>query len=78
MKLALLDKSTVAQVVNSPTLLNRKFHYCFQNSPALIHFLSQISPIPIFTPYSCKSYFNIITPITHKPKLMSNSSISHD
>jgi len=69
MKLALLDKSTLAQVVNSPTLLNPKFHHRIQNSLALIHFQSQNHPVHILTPYSFKSSFNIIIPITRNRKL---------
>jgi hypothetical protein len=69
MKLALLDKSTLAQVVNSPALLNPKIYHRTQNSPALIYFLSQIHPIHILTPYSFNSRFNIIIPITLNRKL---------
>jgi hypothetical protein len=71
MKLALLDKSTLAQVVNSPTLMNLKFHHRIQNSPALIHFLSQIHPVHILTSYSFKSSFNIIIPNNRNRKLTS-------
>jgi len=69
MDLALLDKSTLAQVVNSSTLLNPKFHHRIEKSPALIHFLSQIHLVHILTTYSFKSCFNIIIPITRKHKL---------
>jgi len=70
MKLTLLNKSTLAQVVNSPTLLNAKFHLRIQEKPTLIHFLSQeVYPIHILTSCSFKCSFSITIPVTRNCKL---------
>jgi hypothetical protein len=77
MKLSLLDKSIVVQVVNSPTLLNQKFHYCIQNSSALIHFLSQINPIHILTSVLVNPVLTLPFQLLVNLNLVSNSSISY-
>lgn len=43
-------------------------------SPQLVPILSHFNPVRLFLPQSCKIYFNIILPFTHRPHKQSHLS----